>query len=536
MTMKRIMVVLLLAAMLLSLTGCTAEPETQDEMETQAPATEMTLDNAPAKLYTGVETDKKVISLIFEGFSDLESMEQIISLMGERKIDCVFFLSGVTVSEQPEIVRAIRSAGLSLGNYGMTGQKKMEQNAVSKNLRQFERSQALFTQTCGSAPTLFRCNGSEYTEEVLQAAAAAGLTAGVQPDAYLNHRSFAAESDTQVYVQRLVRGSILSVKLGQELDVSEYGQVVSIQEMRPAIDPEPGISDAVNDIPHSIYENLAASLEWLLDALEYEGYTIVSPERLQREKVDLFDERDLTAAEQAVLDARYTLPLTQAPLSNCSTRSGGMEDLEGSVLVGDSVMAGVEGYVQWYRQTEAQADSEAESTYLNGVSFLTSANLTVESSLMRINETSIHPECNGEKVSIAQGVKALEAKRVYLMLPSVDPRVYSGTQSLANMKLLIYLIQQENPETEICVVSYPPNQTALENARTNAQVFRYNLELYRLCCELDIPFLDAASALRDETGMLAKEYCMDLRTYGTHLNDAGCEVLLRYLMDHIPSD
>lgn len=529
--MKKILSLFLLFAMVLSLIGCSPSP--QQPQETRVPATEMTLDNAPAELITGVETDKKVLSLIFEGFSDQESMEKIIQLMNKRRVECVFFLSGVTVAEQPEIVRSIQNAGLTLGNYGMTGQKDMQESTVSKNLHQFERAQDLFSQTCGFTPTLFRCNGTTYTREMLQAAAAAGLSTGVLPNMYLNHRSFSEESDTQVYVQRLVRGSILSVKLGQELDVAEYGQVVSIHEMRPAIDPEPGISDADDDIPHSIYEDLAASLEWLLDALEEEGYSIVSLEQLQKEAVDLFRERELTEEEQAILSGQYALPVTHSPLSTTRTRSADPDALEGAVLVGDSIMAGVESYVQWRRQNDDPEDTENQ--YLQGVSFITAPKLTVEGSLMSIRRNSVHPEYNGEKVTISQAVNALDAKRVYLMLPSVDSRLYSGAMPLDNLRLLIYQIQQENPGVEICVISCPPTRATLVNSRTNTQIFRYNLQMYRLCCQLDIPYLDAASILRDETGMLAKEYCMDLRTYGIHLNDAGCEALLRYLWEHIPA-
>lgn len=541
MNRKRLLAWLLSAAMLLGTTGCAAERgEKQAETEPRVPVTEMTLTNQPAQVLTGVETDKKVISLIFEGFSDAQSMEQIIRLMEKRKVDCVFFLSGVTVAEQPEIVRQIRSAGLTLGNYGMTGQKQMEDNGPEKNLRQFERAQEQFEKVCGTAPSLFRCNASQYTQELLQAADAAGLSAGVQPDGYLNHRSFSVASDANVYVQRLVRGSILSVKLGQELDSAEYGQVVSIQEMRPAIDPPPGISDADDDIPRSIYETLATGLEWLLDALEAEGYTIVSPRRLQAEAVDLFAERELTADEEAVLRAAYDLPVTASPLSSVPTQEGTLEDLDGSVFVGDSVMAGLEGYVKWREET-AQAETEqaetagTESRFPQNMTFLTDTNLSVESNLMRVSEDSVHPTLDGQKVTISQGIKASGAKRAYLMLPSVDPTLYLGTKPLTNMKLTLYLIQKENPQVQLCVVSYPPNRATPETTRTNEQIFRYNLELYRLCCQLDIPYLDAASVLRDETGALAQEYCIDLRTYGTHLNDAGCEAVLTYLTEHIPA-
>lgn len=526
MNMKKRIAIVVLAAMLLSLPGCAQRGQEVPEASSMQ---EVSLTNDPAALYTGVETDKKVISLVFEGFSQLESMEKIVELMDERNVRCVFFLSGVTVSEQPELVRKIHDAGLTLGNYGMTGEKNMGNNSVENNLRQFTRAQELFREICGSAPTLFRCNGTEYTQQMLQAGAAAGLSGAVQPTCYLNHRSFTGEADAKAYVQRLVRGSILSVKLGQELDAAEYGQVVDIQEMRPAIDPEPGISDVDDDIPRSIYETLEAGVAWLLDTLEYEGYTIVPPEQLPEYAVDLFEERELGNAEE--LDAsQYVLPLTREPLTSVETRAGTQEDLSGAVFVGDSVMEGLEGYVNWRRAN----DGKKTQPYLDGVRFLTDARLTVEADLMQLNDSSSHPVYDQTRMTIEDALHTMGAERIYLMLQCADPLVYSGSRPLDNVRLLLYLIQKESPDAQICVVSYPPNRSTQSGVRTNSQIFRYNLELCRLCRQLDIPFLDAASVLRDGTGMLAREYCMDESTYGIHLSDAGCQTFLDFILGHIP--
>ena len=537
--MKRTLAALPLLALALLLGGCAAvrQPEQTPAPAQETMVEELTLDNEPAALYGGVETDRRVVSLIFEGFSDEESMAQIISLMSSRRVDCVFFVSGVTASEQPELVRAISGAGLTVGSYGMTGQKGMEDNSQENNLRQFTRAQQVIGEVCGQTPSLFRCNGTAYTREVLQAAAAAGLQAGVQPTAYINHRSFSGEESAVSFVKRLVRGSVISVKLGQELDADEYGYVVSINEMRPMNDPEPSIARAQDDIPRSIYADLCESLAWLLDALAQEGYQIVSPERLQGEAVTLLGTpRALEPETEALLDASsYLFPVTKEALASAATHAGTLDDLDGAVLVGDSIAEGLGGFMQWQlaaRQEDGGAKAAKEGV---GLRFLTSSNLSVEDALARVSKQSAHPVYNGEKMSVESALREMGAKRIYLMLMCSDARAYEGSGELTNVKLLLHLIRKSCPDATVCVVSYPPNRSSLTRGASNKSIFRYNLKLCRLCQQYGIPFIDAASALRDEQGRLEQAYCLDAQTYGTHLSRAGCEALLQYLAAHIPN-
>lgn len=539
--MKRILAALLAAALLPLLGGCTLpwqKPAAPAEnTAAQEQVQEFSLDNEPAALLTGVETDKRVVSLIFEGYSDDESMEAIVSLMSRRRVDCVFFVSGMAAAEHPEQVRAISSAGLTIGSYGMTGQKDMQENSVENNLRQLVRAQEVLSQTCGVTPSLLRCNGTLYTREMLQIAAAAGHSAAVLPTVYLNHRSFSGEDAALNFVQRLVRGSIISVKLGQELDADEYGTVIAIHEMRPMNDPEPSIARAQDDIPRSVYADLSVSLEWLLDALEEEGFSIVSPEALQTHRVQLLDEpMALTEEDLALMDTtQYMFPVTREPLQAGSTRRGTLRDLEGSVFVGDTVMDGLSGYVQWNLAGQGtEGDAAANGTSLGGLRFLTASNLGVEGALTRVTATSVHPLYEGRKTSVEDALRDMNPKRVYLMLMCKDYRAYEGSGTLSSMKLLLHLIRKSCPNAEIVLLSYPPNCSTLSTATSNTLIFHYNLRLYGLCRQYGFTFIDVASALRDDQGRLNQRYCLDPLTYGTNLSSAGCEAFLSYLTEHIP--
>lgn len=551
--MRRICSVLLIVIMTLGLAACALPLPSGDPAaeSTAAPRTmatpEPALDNDPAQLYTSVETDQRVVSLILEGYSDDASMRALASLLAERGVDCVFFLSGVTASEHPGVVRYIAEAGIEIGNYGITGRENMQEDSPSDNIHQFTRGQELIADACGAVPTLFRCNGTEYTREVLQAAAASGLAAGVEPTIYLNHRSFSSSDSASDYLLRLTRGSIISVKLGQELSAAEYGEVVNVDEQRPAVDPAPSISEAAEDIARSAYQTLAPSVEWLLDALEEEGYMIVSPELLQEARVDMLG--PAAALDETTLSrldfSGYKLPVTDEPLSTVETRAGSEADFERTLFVGDSVMAGIADYVQWRRETEAAAkptpaenagssEQEEAPEFLEGAVFAASADLTVESALMRVSADSRHPEFGGARMTPADIAQAMSAERVYIMLTCGDPRVYTGAQQLTNVKLLIYSIIKSAPGAQVCVVSYPPNRAGSGSKLTTEKLFRYDLELCRLCAQFGIPFLDAAAVLRDGTGDLAEAYSITSGAYSAQLSDAGCERWLDYLMDNIP--
>ena len=55
-----------------------------------------------------------------------------------------------------------------------------------------------------------------------------------------------------------------------------------------------------------------------------------------------------------------------------------------------------------------------------------------------------------------------------------------------------------------------------------------------MCREYDIPFVDIAGAVRDETGQLREDYCLDLSSRGCHLNDAGCAAVVDYIRENYP--
>lgn len=525
---KRFIACLMLVALCFSLSSCQQllprKVEAPLPQVTATPEPALTCD--PATLYSAVDTQERIVSIVLEGYTDDTSLTQLVDLMKSRGVPCVWFVSGVIATEHIQMVRYAALSGMKLGNYTISAEKNIGQRGTSYLVHQFERTQRLIMEACAQLPTLGRCNQTSYTEPMLQAARSAGLTHVVEPTLYLNHRSFASISDAEQYMNSIIRGSIISIKLGQELDENEYGDLGDVLDERPAIDPPPTISeDSSQDSAEWIYQNIVPVVTWLLDQLEQNGYKVVSLEELKAAQTTILpQQKELTEEELALFDhERYAIPATSDPLHQGSTHIGTMTDLNGAAFVGDSVTTGLEGYVDMRRREDP--------TFLPDTTFISWTGLSVESTLASIdNDTPL----GEQQANVAKTIKEAGANRVYLMVKFDTSKAYVLEQYLANLRLLVYRIQQENPGVPVIVQSVLPGLTRRSSAPSNEQIFRYNLMLARMCQEYGIPFVDAAYALKDERGGLKAEYCIDRSTYGLHLSDEGCQAWLDYLAANIP--
>ncbi len=506
-----------------------------------------TLTNAPAALYGNVLTDQRVVSLVLEGFTDERSMAAIIQLLKAARVPAVFFISGVVADEQPGTVQAIAKAGFPIGNYGLNALKKMQDRDVYANLHQFNRTQELIRAAAGVTPVLFRCNGSVYTRELLQAGAAAGLSAAVAPNAFLNHTSFDDAQDAQIYVRRLARGSIISIKLGQVLDSEEYGGLTYTMDNR-AIDPPPFLSDRMEDSIEEVYANIPRVVEWLLAALEAEGYAVLTPEQLQAERITMFDNpAPLDAQTLALLDTEgKTLPITTAaldyllptpdPTPSASTPEAtpapagsdatALPVPGGLLLIGDSLTGGLSSYVAWRR--------ESDPGFMPKLTFLTADAFSLGDSLQAEPSAKAQLVFGGVPVSVAEGALAMDARTVLLMPGQADVRAYTLTRFLDHLKLTLYTLRTTLPQAEIWLQSIPPGVAGRTTQPDNWRIFTYNLAMYRLCREFSIPFFDVAYRLRGTDGNLPPALCLDPDTNGFHLSDAACDRWLAALRQHLP--
>jgi len=151
----------------------------------------------------------------------------------------------------------------------------------------------------------------------------------------------------------------------------------------------------------------------------------------------------------------------------------------------------------------------------------------VESALSALDEGA---EMAEGTVNLAQELQALGARQVYLMLSFDTIKACTQEKYLVNLRLLVHLLKEANPQATFVVQSVPPGLEGRMGTPTDDQLFRYNLMLAKMCAEYGIPFADVASVLRDEKGHLPAVYCIDPQMYGIHLSDEGCQRWLDSLM------
>jgi len=480
----------------------------------------------PANLYEQVYTTKRVVSVILEGFTSEENMRALADAAAEHDVPVVFFLSYVDASDYPATAKYIADQGCELGNYGLDGEKAMQNDSAEQTARAFYQAQSAIQLAAERTPSVFRCNGSEYTDELLQIAAASGLQAGVQPTSYLNHRSFSSYGNALNYVRKLQRGSIISIKLGQELDSDEYGDVGSELDEEPAIDKEPTLTDENLFSDDDTYSNTLNVFLWLLEALEEEQYDVVSLKSLMRSKQQDTAVRSLSEEELAVYDGdNYTLPVTDEPLGADSTDAVSDSYFDGAVFVGDSVSLRLQTYVEAQRETEPD--------FFGTARFLTSQGLGVGNALWQISDDSRHPEYEGTVMTVEDAIAAMgDVTRVYIMLGMNDIQYYGTEEFIDNYRTLIYLIRSKTPGVEICIQSITPGTAGRTSVPTNEDIFLYDLALAKLCAEYGYTYIDVASALRDDTGALPETLCSDSSNLGLHLNDSAVEIWIHYLRTH----
>ena len=520
MAFKRSVVILLLLSLLLPAAGC-AVPFKETAAQTQTAQTqtlttpEPAVRAAPAELLSGVETDRRVVSLIFEGYTDSATMEAIADVLKDRDVSATFFISGITANENPDVVRSLADE-FDVGSYGMSGSKHLELLSAYENMRRFEMAQREIMAACGRAPELIRCNGTVYTDDVLRAVTAAGLQAAVEPTAYLNHKSFRKPEDADVFALNVLRGSIISVKLGQELDENEYGDPGDELDERPAIDPSPGIrwEWSTEDERFALLPDVVA---WLVDALLADGYRFTDPFSLQsEERAILSRHREMDEDERRELNpANYALPVTGSPLRAGEEKKAAPGDFSGAVFVGDAVMEGVASYVEWER--------EGDPAFLDDACFLTENQVTIEKLL----------DGESEIGDLGRRLHEMNAQSVWLCLSFGNQGAYRREAYLSKYRLLIKDIQDQNPDIRVVILSVPPKREGYAGV-SNRSRFELNLNLCGMCREYGLAFCDTASALRDENGQLREDFCLDLSGRGFHLNDAGCAAFVDYIRENKP--
>jgi peptidoglycan-N-acetylglucosamine deacetylase len=236
-----------------------------------------------ATVITHSNSGQRVIALTFDGLTDRTVVQQILDLLKKYHAKATFFVDGVQTAEDPQTVINIKNAGQQVENYTLSGMVKMENLPMERLVKDFCRAQKIIKVTTDKGPNLLKCNDTNYTDQLLQAAKACGFNGVVKSDAFLNVKqinSFHLAADN--FVGNIRPGSIISVKLKTNIEpiINEQGKT----DLKPAIDKQPGLKELPKQEDLGEKE-IVDAVEKLLIALKKANYTTVYVENFSKNNI-----------------------------------------------------------------------------------------------------------------------------------------------------------------------------------------------------------------------------------------------------------
>lgn len=199
--------------------------------------------------------------------------------------------------------------------------------------------------------------------------------------------------------------------------------------------------------------------------------------------------------------------------------------LNKAVFVGDSVTLKLKNYVTKKRKSDPG--------FFGTATFLAAGSMGSGNALKPLSEDSIHPYYNGKKELLEDSAAELGVDKVYLMLGINDVAPYGVEGAAKNLEQLAKRFTEKIPGVKIYIQSATPMLADKQKKMlNNPNLEHYNALLSDICQKDGWYFLDVASAMRDDTGALKKEYCSDPDDLGLHFTDTACEVWIHYILTH----
>lgn len=192
-----------------------------------------------------------------------------------------------------------------------------------------------------------------------------------------------------------------------------------------------------------------------------------------------------------------------------------------TVFVGDSVTLGLKNYVTSERNQGREC--------LGNAKFLAEGSMSYSNTLPEIGaKNSIHPKYNGMEMHIEDALELIKAKRVFIMLGMNDFCIYPEEEAIANAKECTNRIKEKNPDIDIYIESVTP--ALFDSGKfSNENIDKFDAALKAFCDENGYAYVDVASAMKDENGILISSYCGDPGAKGVHMSNIGCKAWVDYL-------
>ena len=260
----------------------------EGEEESGRLAEDLTDHSTKAGVYSSGFTRYREVSLLLEGEVSVPVFQRILALFKERNIRATFFIPALAAARMPDMVTALLADGHDIGNYLLSGEKHIQDKTPDEQVKTLYRAQ-LILRELGADPALFKGNVAVLDDSLLRSVKAAGIPDAVEAGLYLNHTSFNSRQQAEGYVAKVKPGTIISFKLNQALDASEFVKPVS-PTPTPAASQQPVADDSDRATPApldlGIEDKALMVLDWLTQALMDSGTSTTSLINLRAHQQD----------------------------------------------------------------------------------------------------------------------------------------------------------------------------------------------------------------------------------------------------------
>ncbi|MCR4432090.1 MAG: polysaccharide deacetylase family protein [Tepidanaerobacteraceae bacterium] len=208
----RIIFILLIVT---SIVGCNSEKINSHEEKIKEKADKsqeiVRYEKDKCKAIQSVYTARKELALTFNGMADKETMERLLDELDAYRIKATFFLPGMRVAEEPYIAREILGRGHEIENNTLN-RLDLTGLTYEQIYKEIKLCNDVIKRETGVTPHYVRTKSGDYNEDVLLAAAHAGMEAVVSYN--INPQDWDMKDAKAIgeYVERFIcRGGIIAL-------------------------------------------------------------------------------------------------------------------------------------------------------------------------------------------------------------------------------------------------------------------------------------------------------------------------------------
>ena len=481
------------------------EEETVDYRTTeqaQIAINRLTKEKKLAQLKQAASVSQKKVALVFAGLAMPEQMEKIIKLLEEYEVKAVFCVDGMSAAEDTETIERIKKAGYEIGNYGLNGEKYLEERSEEEIATSIAYTQAILEEITGDKAKLFIGNAITYTNEVLHAAYCADIEKAIRPGFFINDTSFTNFSAAMGCVQKFKPGEIICVKLQGPLDEIEYEKPIEVETSHE----EDNNLLAQQENEKKEDRDIVVTVKYLLEALRTTQIPVVSLDELDIE----WDEKLSNLFATSENAAAYQV-------EKCESRGKGY--FEDALFIGDSLSVSLK-----------------QNSYPKGFKDIADICAYVGVTAKQIVDNMTVEDGEGNKVGLWDKIIAHSPSKIYMLLGANSLGIETDEDILRDYERLMDKVKAKFPSVPIFIMGLTPvtESTSAQNvALTNGRILNLNLSIAKLASSKGFYYIDLFTALADENRNLPYGLAQE---DGIHLKERGVEMWVSYLATHIPKE